>query len=72
MPRWLPTLPPPLPLRLLRYLQTNPAENGGQIISPFSVAQALGMLLNGVEPGSASAEQIQVGLKLLFFVNVSL
>ncbi|PRW50775.1 ase inhibitor I4 serpin isoform A [Chlorella sorokiniana] len=39
--------------------QANPAEGGGQIISPFSIAQALGMLLNGVEPGSDSAEQIR-------------
>jgi hypothetical protein len=49
-----PAFPLPLPL------QANPAEGGGQIISPFSIAQALGMLLNGVEPGSDSAEQIRV------------
>lgn len=35
-------------------------EAAGKILSGFSVAQALGMLLNGAEPGSASGEQLAV------------
>lgn len=42
--------------------QTNPGEGGGQVVSPFSIAQALAMLLNGAEPGSPSYEQIAVSL----------
>ncbi len=47
-------------LTLRIHLQANPAEGAGQIISPFSVATALAMLLNGAEPVSASSEQLRV------------
>lgn len=40
-------------------MQKSPAKGAGVFLSPFGIAQALGMLLNGVEPGGASATQLQ-------------
>ncbi|KAI7837490.1 hypothetical protein COHA_008681 [Chlorella ohadii] len=39
--------------------QGKPGQGGGLFLSPYGVAQALGMLLNGVAPGGDSFRQLQ-------------
>lgn len=42
------------------HLQGKAGQGGGLFLSPYGVAQALGMLLNGVAPGGDSFRQLQV------------
>lgn len=46
-------------------LQGKAGQGGGLFLSPYGVAQALGMLLNGVEPGGESFRQLQVSKEAL-------
>jgi hypothetical protein len=41
-------------------LQGKAGQGGGLFLSPYGVAEALGMLLNGVAPGGESFRQLQV------------
>lgn len=42
------------------HLQGKAGQGSGLFLSPYGVAQALGMLLNGVAPGGDSFRQLQV------------
>lgn len=46
-------------------LQGKPGQGGGLFLSPYGVAQALGMLLNGVAPGGDSFRQLQASRDFL-------
>ncbi|PSC75539.1 ase inhibitor I4 serpin [Micractinium conductrix] len=42
--------------------EAKPGEHAGLFLSPYGIAQALGMLLNGVEPGGESFCQLQAAV----------
>ena len=52
--------PPPHTHPVAPSRQAKPGEHAGLFLSPYGIAQALGMLLNGVEPGGESFCQLQV------------